>query len=72
MKTLQLSIPDIHCASCEKLIKASLADVKGVSSVKVKIETKEVSINYNDKLISKKNIISAIQEMTGYLSQEIS
>ena len=70
MTKTTLSVPDIHCPSCEKLIKASLADLPGIQSVDVSLEKKTVEINYNDSAISGKALISAIQEGTGYVVEK--
>jgi len=59
-------MPEIHCPSCEKLIKASLSDNNAIQSVSVNLETKEVEVNYDWKKINKLNIIKIIQDWTGY------
>lgn len=59
-------MPDIHCSSCEKLIRASIEDIQGINSVSVFLEKKEVEIFYDEKKIESKDIRQAISEWTGY------
>jgi len=70
MTTLILSIPEIHCPSCEKLIKASLQDQKRIKSVSVDLEKKEIELEYNETKTNKKEIIKLITEGTGYSVNE--
>ncbi len=70
MTKILLSIPEIHCPSCEKLIKASIGDLQWIQSVLVSLEKKEVEIQYNPKEISSDKIISSIYEWTWYSVQE--
>ena len=66
MKKTTVSIPQIHCPSCEKLVKMSLQGHKGVSSVNVNITNKTAEINYDTSLTSIQEIKNAITETTGY------
>ncbi len=70
MTNLLLSIPKIHCPSCEKLIKASLGDIPWIKSIVVSLPKKEVKIIYNEWKITKDEIISSIVDGTGYEVQE--
>jgi copper chaperone CopZ len=63
-------MPDLHCSSCEKLVKASIGTKPGIQAVTVSLENKEVEISYNADEISSEAIIATLQEGTGYTVQE--
>lgn len=48
MATTVLSVPTISCGHCEKTITEALAPLAGVSSVSVNIQSKQVTVEYND------------------------
>jgi len=66
MTKLLLSIPDIHCKSCEKLIHASLDSATGIKSVSVFLDKKEAEVNFDEKKTNKNTIIKLISEWIGY------
>lgn len=70
MTKIFLSIPEIHCMSCEKLIRASIDKEPWIKSVNVLVEKKEAEVDYDKKLIEKNNIIQIIHEWTGYIVTE--
>jgi copper chaperone CopZ len=59
------SVPDMHCASCPKLIKLTLEDLKGVGEVDASLDTKTVTVNYDPSLVTLELLISTIKE-AGY------
>ncbi len=48
MATTVLSVPTISCGHCEKTITEALTPLAGVSSVRVDIPSKQVTVEYND------------------------
>ncbi len=70
MTNLLLSIPEIFCPSCEKLIKASLEDTQWVESISVSVPKKEATISFNETLVKKEKIIETIIYTTGYTVEE--
>lgn len=66
MTKILVTIPEIHCPSCEKLVKASISSLQWIQSVSVSLPKKEVEIQYNPEEVSPKNIISSLQEWTWY------
>ncbi|MEI7557412.1 MAG: heavy-metal-associated domain-containing protein [bacterium] len=62
MTKILLSIPDIHCNSCEKLIHASVDNEPGIISVSVFVEKKETEVTYDEKKIHKNDIMKLISE----------
>ena len=70
MKKIYLSMPDIHCPSCEKLIHASLKWEAGITAVVVSLAKKEAEVEYDEGKIKKNTIIKLISEGTGYPAVE--
>lgn len=66
MATANLSIPDIHCMSCELLIKSSLKKLPGIKTTSVNLRNKTAMIDFDDTLVSKEKIQEQIQKDTGY------
>ncbi len=48
MKTVNYTVPSIHCMHCVHTIKTELADLAGVVSVSADITTKIVSVNFEE------------------------
>ena len=66
MTQITLSIPEIHCMSCEMLIKMSLNKLPGIKQSSTDLKTKKVTLDFDDSVISKSKIIEQITEDTGY------
>lgn len=66
MAIANLSIPQIHCISCDALIRLSLNNLDGIRSSSVNLSSKIATIEFNDKIITKEKIQQQIQEYTGY------
>ncbi len=66
MKTIVLSVPEIHCPSCEKLILASTKNISWIQSVNVLLDTKKVHISHDESIITQDEIHHIIQENTWY------
>lgn len=66
MKTTNFSIPEIHCMSCEVLIRLSLKKIPGIKSTAVNSSSKIATIDFDDNLVSKDKIQQQIQKETGY------
>ena len=47
MATTVLSVPTISCGHCEKTITEALTPLAGVSSVRVDIPTRQVTVEYD-------------------------
>jgi len=67
---LKLKINGIHCASCINVIENELKKQKGISFVSVNIATERADIEYNDKKISKNDILAKIKSL-GYEGIEL-
>ena len=63
MAELIYSVPGMHCGHCEQAVKQELAQVDGVESVEVDLESKFVFVRGND--LSDEKLRAAIDE-AGY------
>ena len=52
MATTVLSVPTISCSHCENTISEALTPLAGVSSVRVDIPTKKVTVEYDPSAAS--------------------
>jgi copper chaperone len=52
MATTVLSVPTISCGHCENTINEALTPLAGVSSVRVDIPTRKVTVEYNPSATS--------------------
>jgi len=66
MTTTTFSIPEIHCMSCEALIRLSLKKLPGIKQSSVNYKTKNATIEFDNSLISKDKIKQQIATDTGY------
>lgn len=48
MKTITFSVPNISCKHCVHAIKMELIEVEGVSNVDADVQTRLVTINFDD------------------------
>src|SRR3989344_3455868 len=70
MKTIKskqaiLSVTDMHCPSCPKLITLGLKDQKGVTSVAASLENKQVVIKFDPSKVKITDLVANIKE-SGY------
>jgi copper chaperone CopZ len=67
-QSIILSVPEMHCASCPKLIKVTLSELDGVVDVSASLDTKTVTVEFDPSLTSPKLLIDAIEEV-GYTAK---
>ncbi len=63
--TLTLDVPDISCGHCKESIEAAVADLDGVASVEVTIDTRTVEVAFDPTTATRARIVDAI-EAQGY------
>jgi copper chaperone len=63
MATTVLNVPDISCEHCERTITNALAPVEGVRSVDVDIPTRQVRVDYDERMVD-------VDKMKDVLSEE--
>ena len=64
-KQVILSVPDMHCASCPKVISLGLKDLKGVTSVAASLDTKKVTVDFDPSKIKITDLVFNVKE-SGY------
>ena len=62
---ITLSVPDMHCSSCPKIIKITLSEMEGVLNVETSLETRKITIEFNPDKTNTQLLIQAIEEI-GY------
>lgn len=61
MKTIQLSVPKMHCESCEKLIASELEDLPGIHHSTITTADKGGEVMFDDEVVSEEDILSAVK-----------
>ncbi|MFA5795699.1 MAG: heavy metal translocating P-type ATPase [Candidatus Shapirobacteria bacterium] len=64
-KQVILSVSDMHCPSCPKLITLGLKDQKGVTSVAASLENKQVVVDFDPFKIKVTDLVANVKE-SGY------
>ncbi|MGH2812279.1 MAG: copper ion binding protein [Actinomycetota bacterium] len=60
-----LSVPQVHCDHCISSIEGAVGALEGVSRVKVDLDRKDVSVEFDDTSTGLDRIVEAIEEQ-GY------
>ncbi len=67
-QTTTFTVPDMHCASCPKVIKMSLEELPGISAVNADLATKNVIVTYDSSKVTIAQMATVIKE-NGYTPQ---
>lgn len=65
MKTEQFQVAGMGCMNCSKAIQNALSDLEGVKSAVVNFEEKVANVDYDDAMVSKENLQTAVAD-AGY------
>jgi copper chaperone len=65
MTTMTFSVPEIHCDHCNHSIEGALAPLPGVTSARVDIDARTVTVEVDEKVTDRARLVAAIQEQ-GY------
>ena len=57
------TLPEMHCANCEKKIKENIRFEKGVKSIKTNLKTKTVTIEYDADKTNVQDIIKGFKKI---------
>jgi copper chaperone len=63
--TETITVPEISCGHCKASIEGALTPLDGVREATVNISAKQVSVTYDEAVVSRDEIVSAIEEQ-GY------
>ncbi len=56
-----LEVPEVSCHHCINAIEGAVGKLEGVESVKVNLDRKDVTINYNEEALEMASIVAAIE-----------
>ena len=62
MTQVTLTVPDISCGHCEATVKGALTPLPGVSTVRVDIPTKRVTVQYDEAQVDVERFKAVLQE----------
>ena len=57
------TLPEMHCANCEKKIKENIRFEKGIKSIKTDLKTKTVTIEYDADKTNVQDIIKGFKKI---------
>ena len=60
IQTSRFLVPDMHCASCPKIIKMNLEEVPGVTDVIADLDTKIVTVTFDTSQTNLQALASVI------------
>lgn len=60
-----LEVPEVSCNHCINAIEGAVGALDGVDTVKVNLDRKDVTVNYDDQAVQMASIVAAI-ENEGY------
>ena len=63
------TLPEMHCANCEKKIKENIRFEKGVKSIKTDLKTKTVTIEYDADKTNVQDIIKGFKKIKYEVSE---
>ncbi len=65
MTTETISVPEVHCGHCVSSIEGALGPMKGVASASVDLDTRTVTVTYDDGTVTHDQLVTAIEDQ-GY------
>ena len=61
MVTKVLEVPEVSCNHCINAIEGAVGALGGVESVKVDLDRKDVTVDYDEEALQLANIVAAIE-----------
>jgi len=65
IKTIELSIPGMHCSSCEKLIGSEFEDLPGIKDFEISEPKKGGTVTFDTEAVGEQEILTAVKS-AGY------
>lgn len=65
MRTMTISVPEIHCDHCRHSIEGALAPLPGVGSARVDLDARSVTVEVDEARVDRARIVAAIEDQ-GY------
>lgn len=60
-ETLKFKVEGMHCPLCTTAVKKAISKLDGVEKVSARLNTKEVSVTYDEKKVDIEKILEAIK-----------
>lgn len=72
MEKVALSVPQVHCAGCDRIIHEKLDDAPGVQGVEVDIANRQVTVEYDQTQTTRETVRNHIKEagFDAFISEE--
>lgn len=70
MKKIFLKIEGMHCSGCSNRLEKILTNTNGIENVKISLENKKAEIEFNELIITLKNILEIIVD-SGFEGEQI-
>jgi copper chaperone len=61
MTTETILVPEIHCDHCKHSIEGALRPLGGVAGAEVDVESRTVTVSYDETAVARVELIGAIQ-----------
>jgi len=65
MQEQVLEVPEVHCGHCVESIEGAVGSLQGVERVTVDLESKNVTVGFDESALSVDQIVAAIEDQ-GY------
>jgi copper chaperone len=65
MTTMTISVPEIHCDHCMYSIEGALAPLPGVTSARVDVSARTVTVEVDETVTDREQLVAAIEDQ-GY------
>ena len=65
MTTMTISVPEIHCDHCKHSIEGALIPLPGVTSARVDIPARTVTVEVDETVTDREQLVAAIEDQ-GY------
>lgn len=65
MTTETIAVPEVHCGHCVSAIEGALGPMEGVASASVDLDTRTVTVTYDDGTVTHEQLVTAIEDQ-GY------
>lgn len=65
LSRLELSVPDVHCASCIRAVEGTLGRLDGVEAARVNLGTRKVSVTWRGSAQNERSIVAAL-DLAGF------
>jgi copper chaperone len=65
MRTMTISVPEIHCDHCQHSIEGAIMPLPGVRSARVDVDARTVTVEIDEARVDRARIVAAIEDQ-GY------